>query len=369
MRHIAIEIPENTTFQNTAFVAMPFSRDLDFLYDMIGAAANNAGLFTRRSDKNPTHSDFTADITKYIRHSKVVVVVCTPASAPSPNVIYELGMAHGLGKATIILTDDAAALPHDLKVQNALPHPPSLPSTEEEWRKRDIFVSKLTDRMREWSERVKNGLTDSVYSDVHVMDLQLPGRSADLSDVFWVHILTILAFAKEVHHGFHGVMAIHLSEFREAIEAVFKQFASPGRPEKQDATWEEIRKAWKAWRNYALQYDTFRVGFINHLQERRRKVEAAYRSLPADIESLLISEGFFRTITDGLNEYSTLHAGIDVARAEDEFIFHLNRMENVERLATRARDMTVAITTLITMADTLINHLIEAIREKTRPGA
>jgi hypothetical protein len=166
-------------------------------------------------------------------------------------------------------------------------------------------------------------------------------------------------------------MVIDLMDFREAVENIFNQFGLPPGSEGSDKYYEEAKRAWKAWGDYARQYNVFLLSFINVLEQRRQRVESAYKSLSRiGNDSLLASRGFFEAIARDLPEYSKVHNNLQnelPARPfQIEFFQRLQKMEYVENLATEANLLSAEMTNLITMSDSLIFNLIQATREIPR---
>jgi len=95
-----------------AFVIMPFSEPWsDRLYsDMIEPAVKAAGLDCVRGDTAVRVGDLARNIWDAIMRAGVVIA---EVSVPNPNVFYELGLAHALGKDRFILKHGTAKLPAD----------------------------------------------------------------------------------------------------------------------------------------------------------------------------------------------------------------------------------------------------------------
>lgn len=97
----------------SCFVIMPFSPVYQTLYErVIRPAIEEAGLPCVRADEVYTKSQVTHDVWKQIRACRLVVAELT---GKNPNVLYELGLAHAIGKPSIIITRDEADVPFDLR--------------------------------------------------------------------------------------------------------------------------------------------------------------------------------------------------------------------------------------------------------------
>jgi len=100
------------------FVAMPFKRDLDDLYNYgIQAPIHEAGLHCHRIDKDVFTGDILEQIKRQIETAALVIAVLTGLNQ---NVFLELGFAWGRGIPTLLITDDLTRLPFDVRGQRTL---------------------------------------------------------------------------------------------------------------------------------------------------------------------------------------------------------------------------------------------------------
>lgn len=97
------------------FVIMPFREKWsDYIYrEYIKPSVESQGITVKRSDEM-FGRNVLEDIWSAIYSSRMIVA---DISAPNENVFYELGVAHTLGKKTIILTQNIDRLPFDLRTQ------------------------------------------------------------------------------------------------------------------------------------------------------------------------------------------------------------------------------------------------------------
>ena len=84
------------------FVIMPFGDDLDPFYrDIIKPCVESTGMVCRRSDEIRGNNAIIRDIWKSICEARLVIADLTYAN---PNVFYELGIAHTVGKQTVLIS-------------------------------------------------------------------------------------------------------------------------------------------------------------------------------------------------------------------------------------------------------------------------
>lgn len=96
---------------------MPFSREFDAVYAAITGAVNEAGGACERADNVWEHSTIIQDIYSLIHKS--AVVVCD-FSGKNPNVFYEAGIAHSLGRPVIPIVQHTSDIPFDLQHHRAI---------------------------------------------------------------------------------------------------------------------------------------------------------------------------------------------------------------------------------------------------------
>lgn len=91
---------------------MPFDAAFDDVYDSIRRAAENVGLRCRRADDIWENVAVIQDVVSLIDRSRIVVCDCT---SRNPNVFYEAGIAHTLGRDLILITQNENDIPFDLR--------------------------------------------------------------------------------------------------------------------------------------------------------------------------------------------------------------------------------------------------------------
>lgn len=86
-------------------VMMPFDPGFDRVYESLSQTAQAAGLRCRRADDIWENPAIIQDIVSLIDRSRVVICDCT---GRNPNVFYEVGIAHTLGRDVILITQAEA---------------------------------------------------------------------------------------------------------------------------------------------------------------------------------------------------------------------------------------------------------------------
>ena len=106
------EAPEGTVERDLVAVMTPFAPQFESVFIAITAAASAAGFRTLRAKDIWEQSTVIQDVFSLI--FKAHVVVCD-FTGKNPNVFYEAGIAHTLGKHVVPITQSAADIPFDLQ--------------------------------------------------------------------------------------------------------------------------------------------------------------------------------------------------------------------------------------------------------------
>jgi hypothetical protein len=91
---------------------MPFHPHFDNVYATLRRTAEMAGLRCRRADDIWENPAVIQDVVSLIDRSNVVICDCT---GRNPNVFYEIGIAHAVGREVILITQAEADIPFDLR--------------------------------------------------------------------------------------------------------------------------------------------------------------------------------------------------------------------------------------------------------------
>lgn len=117
-------IPEKPVETNVLSVMMPFEAKFSGTYLAIRNVCARLGIDCRRADDIWDNSILIQDVFDLIFTAKVVI---TDFTDRNPNVFYETGVAHTLGKLVIPITQSVGDIPFDLRHHRALTY---LPNTE-----------------------------------------------------------------------------------------------------------------------------------------------------------------------------------------------------------------------------------------------
>jgi hypothetical protein len=95
------------------FTLMPFKAKLEKVYtEHIKKLADELGIVIQRADEQFSPRPFMEKVWDGICAARLVIADCTERN---PNVFYEIGMAHAVGKKVILLTRSEKDIPSDIR--------------------------------------------------------------------------------------------------------------------------------------------------------------------------------------------------------------------------------------------------------------
>jgi hypothetical protein len=104
--NFGINIDDYKVIPHTVFCLMPFNRNYDNLYTNIRLICEDNDIECQRSDEVVEPGFILKQILELILQSQLILAVI---DGRNPNVFYEIGIAHALGKTVILLAEDTKA--------------------------------------------------------------------------------------------------------------------------------------------------------------------------------------------------------------------------------------------------------------------
>lgn len=153
LRSDAAKIPQPTVFKfdyaqydpKLVAVMMPFGAKFDPVYKTIKGAVEDAGFRCTRADDLWLHHHIIQTIVSLISQSGLVIADC---SDKNPNVFYEAGIAHSLGKDVILIAQSLDDIPFDLRHISILTYFPNKEGLKD-------LKAKLTKRIHDVTNPVR----------------------------------------------------------------------------------------------------------------------------------------------------------------------------------------------------------------------
>ena len=110
------------------FVLMPFASELKPVYDShIRKTVKALNLSVARADDFFSQSAIMDEIWSAIAYAKILIADCTNKN---PNVFYEIGLAHAIGKPVILITQNPDDAPFDIRYRRYIQYAYTPPGME-----------------------------------------------------------------------------------------------------------------------------------------------------------------------------------------------------------------------------------------------
>lgn len=107
----------NSIDDTLVFVLTPFNKKYEKQYITIKTVVDELGFRCTRGDDSIVSSNILAHIIEQISKARIVIA---NISGRNPNVFYELGIAHALGKPVLIVSESLADIPFDVNASRIL---------------------------------------------------------------------------------------------------------------------------------------------------------------------------------------------------------------------------------------------------------
>ncbi|MCW4011285.1 MAG: hypothetical protein NWF05_11830 [Candidatus Bathyarchaeota archaeon] len=142
------------TDKDSCFVLMPFQPNFERIYkDHIKPTIEKSSFAVIKANDLYTTSAIVEDIWEQINKARLIVADVTGKNA---NVFYELGIAHTVGKDTVILTQDENDVPFDLRHYRFFKYD----DTEQGWKELDECLEQILKAKGGETKRHVKGLFD-----------------------------------------------------------------------------------------------------------------------------------------------------------------------------------------------------------------
>lgn len=343
----------------TCFIAMSFTKPTkaiaDKIYRLIVTAATEKGLTASRTDRRGL-LDFVNDIFIQLRAARIVVAVLIPETSGgsekfSENVVYELGIAHAMGKPTIILASEGVTIPADFFAKYAILFEPDRLDDKDH---HDLILAEIKNKMQDLKDRTKYDLIDTAWQSlVHVDVLPLTFcTSPDVRD----SIKKIVSFSNQVYFVFGEI-----GQYISSLEANVHSIARSLRAEHSQLDTMNIQ-----WARFTLR--------VNHpgtqellCQASHDRVDEAFvklQKLWADREpqdSISRQHETFTTVREQLRRYTGLYTDITTKLKEHNgcFDFLLKEPGKAALFVPPLQAIELATETATSLSGMVISNLID----------
>jgi len=166
------------TAQPFVFVLMPFNKKFEDIYKLgIKPACEKAGAYPERVDDQIFQESILQRIYNQIAKADIIIADMT---GRNPNVFYETGYAHALGKPVILLTQETEDIPFDLKHYPHIIYEGSISNLIPDIEKRVSWIIKNPEKRSFSQEQLQIYIGEVPLSSNPLIDSQL-GYSDNLS--------------------------------------------------------------------------------------------------------------------------------------------------------------------------------------------
>jgi hypothetical protein len=100
--------------ENLVFVLTPFHPQYKKQFQVIANVCQNLGLVAMRGDEEFVSDDVFSHILRLITKARLVIA---NIDGRNPNVFYELGIAHAMGKTTLLIAPTPEDVPFDIRTK------------------------------------------------------------------------------------------------------------------------------------------------------------------------------------------------------------------------------------------------------------
>jgi hypothetical protein len=110
LRRLGVE-SQSKIDRKLIFVLMPFNSDFQEVYDAIRATVEDLGLRCSRGDETLVSGNILAHILREATEARLIIADIT---GRNPNVFYELGILHAIGKPVLMVAQSPSDIPFDV---------------------------------------------------------------------------------------------------------------------------------------------------------------------------------------------------------------------------------------------------------------
>lgn len=349
---IVIQIPNSAT---GCFIVMPFAEEgFGELFRLI-LVATAGYTSTSRADISPK-VNFVDNILNSLRSANIIICVCSPEGSgkPNPNVMYELGIAHALGKPTIILTDDIKSLPIDIEKNNAI-----------EYKKEDIvdkagrkyLINLIRLRIEEARSRSTKNLIDSSWEG-HGISLASAKHRICLLANFLDDFRIIISFEDKIQTNFQPISS-ELGQLWKFIDDIVTSSCNDIK---------RIRDFMAVWPYYRSDCKGAEDEILNYLRSDLEQNDEAFGRLlkkasdngsgNLDTENIIKkAQECYESIKEGLIEYSKLDHDLLVVGTDLDSC--LRNLKQAKKLIAPISQLLIQTKSFLVQSHNLISNLIK----------
>jgi hypothetical protein len=117
LRASGVEPDDIQIDKSLVFILTPFHPEFDESFAAIASVCTELGLRALRGDEEYIAGEIFPHILRLIVKARIIIA---NIESRNPNVFYELGLAHALGKTTILVAEASKEIPFDIRAKKLI---------------------------------------------------------------------------------------------------------------------------------------------------------------------------------------------------------------------------------------------------------
>ncbi|MBM6730094.1 hypothetical protein H6A14_02675 [Bifidobacterium pullorum subsp. saeculare] len=321
------------------FCIHPFSDDFQKLYSELRDRFKSDYLFVNALDMDNPRS-VLRDIVEGIYGAKVVIADLTGSN---PNVYYELGLAHALGKKTIILTQAIDELPFDIRAYRVIEYSFNFWAIDSLSDELNKMLAGAVDGSIKFGNPVSDYIPEIeecvLASNEDLVDLKLPDgeeNAESSADEGYLDMLSNIQESADAFQGEFREMAKDQNELNTKIQSATDEINRV----KTHAGAHGPLLARNICRRLAVDLDRYATNFglhLSHIDESWSVIEDGMLSL---LESKYVeNERGREDLCSGVTQLMKIDAQIDACNdIMQNFSDEMKQLKGIEKNLTKAID-------------------------------
>jgi hypothetical protein len=267
----------------TAFVIMPFDETHENYYKIIySPALSRAGFNPVKANSSYSANPVLDEIKRLILECDIVLC---EISTNNPNVLYELGMAHAIGKPAIIISKSNAEIPFDLKVMGIILYDLSVPKWDE------ILIEKIIEACKSTSS---SSIKSLISTEIESNTKDIPGIIKTFKNMSFCEndILEQIRSSNEIKIFFYLGKTILAGAQKSIYDSLEKYVKSTSKIRILHSG----EKNKYLTRRISLERDSNHQGWISDIRYAKEKIESLKNRSKGAVYSRTHQEAYYWTI-------------------------------------------------------------------------
>jgi TIR domain len=333
------------------------------------ASASDKG---NRTSGNGDGRTERTDFVQEIRESEVVLADCTPENGSgqiSPYIAYQLGMAHALGKPTVLITTDA--LPVETQIPSAAPE--FLPAIEKVKIAGDRATAEdLTARLTRAIQTLRGRMEAPFLIDKNVKGMQvLNAHLNHLRSKHWPQFHQILSFGLKTHSESNTLREQSNALCR--LTAEFAEWAESQHGQQWDegARSNRRKKLTKSYDKFREHHQKWEETYYAYLNAQKDLIESTFEDLEMRLgkdlcQPLIGSRNAWRLVAVWVTDYRERYENL--APYAPEGFKCLEKYGRTQDLNDETQHMNSALGLVYKNALDMMTNLLEVVLEGNERG-